>query len=48
LPIGLINLGPTRADDLARVRVAAPAGEVLAALAERLSVRSKRHAETEL
>jgi NAD-dependent protein deacetylase/lipoamidase sirtuin 4 len=40
LPVGLVNLGPSRADDLARVRVAARAGEVLPALAERLQENS--------
>ncbi len=32
LPLAIVNLGPTRADDLADVRVDAPAGEVLSAV----------------
>jgi NAD-dependent deacetylase sirtuin 4 len=36
LPIAVVNLGPTRADDLAQALVAAPAGDVLPQLAARL------------
>jgi hypothetical protein len=36
LPIGIVNLGPTRGDALAQARVAAPVGEVLPRLAEAL------------
>jgi NAD-dependent SIR2 family protein deacetylase len=37
LPIAIVNLGPTRADDLAQLRVEGPAGQVLSALHRRLS-----------
>jgi NAD-dependent SIR2 family protein deacetylase len=33
IPIGIVNLGPTRGDDLASVKVEAPLGELLSALA---------------
>lgn len=36
IPIAIINLGPTRADDVARVRVSGRTGEVLPRLAEAL------------
>jgi NAD-dependent deacetylase sirtuin 4 len=36
IPVGVINLGPTRADDLVRARVEARAGDVLPQLAARL------------
>jgi hypothetical protein len=36
MPIGLVNLGPTRADDLAQARIAERAGDVLPQLAARL------------
>lgn len=36
LPIALVNIGPTRADELARVRVSASAGVVLSRVAARL------------
>jgi NAD+-dependent protein deacetylase sirtuin 4 len=36
LDIGVVNLGPTRADSLAFVRIQLPAGEALSALARRL------------
>ncbi len=36
VPIGIVNLGPTRADELATVRVEGRAGEVLPALAAEL------------
>lgn len=36
LPIGVVNLGPTRGDELAQVVVAARAGELLPVLARRL------------
>jgi NAD-dependent deacetylase sirtuin 4 len=38
LPVALVNDGPTRADDLAEVRLGARAGEVLPRLAEALGV----------
>jgi hypothetical protein len=34
LPIGIVNLGDTRGDDVARVKVTGRTGEVLPALAE--------------
>ena len=37
LPIAIINIGPTRADDLVQAKVAAPASEVLPRLARQLS-----------
>jgi NAD-dependent protein deacetylase/lipoamidase sirtuin 4 len=37
LPIAIVNLGPTRADPLAHLRVEAPAGQVLSALRARLA-----------
>jgi NAD-dependent SIR2 family protein deacetylase len=40
LPIGLVNIGPTRADDIAAVKVAAPVGAILSRLASTLGVRS--------
>jgi NAD-dependent SIR2 family protein deacetylase len=40
LPIGILNVGPTRGDALAEVRVAAPAGDTLMRLAAALGVRS--------
>jgi len=36
LPVALINQGPTRADDLAHIKVAAAASEILAALERHL------------
>lgn len=36
LPIGIVNLGPTRGDPLAQARVSAPVGQVLPRLAEAL------------
>lgn len=36
LPIGIVNLGPTRADRAAAVRVEGPTGQVLPRMAERL------------
>jgi NAD-dependent SIR2 family protein deacetylase len=38
LPIGIVNVGPTRGDALAQVRVAAPAGGALSRLAAALGV----------
>jgi len=38
LPIGIVNVGPTRGDPLAEVRVGAPAGSTLARLAAALGV----------
>jgi NAD-dependent SIR2 family protein deacetylase len=40
LPIAIVNVGPTRADDLAAVKVSAAAGTILPRLVERLGVRS--------
>ncbi len=37
LPIGIVNLGPTRGDALAQARVSAPVGQVLPQLADALS-----------
>jgi len=37
IPVGIVNVGPTRGDAKADVRVDAPLGEVLPALAERLA-----------
>jgi NAD-dependent SIR2 family protein deacetylase len=37
-PVALVNLGPTRADELVQARVAGHAGEVLPALARALGV----------
>jgi NAD-dependent SIR2 family protein deacetylase len=36
LPIAVVNLGPTRADDMAHARLEAAAGDALAALADRI------------
>lgn len=36
IPIAIINMGPTRADDISHLRIEAPAGVVLPAVAERL------------
>ena len=36
MPIGIVNVGPTRGDALAEVRVAAPAGSALPRLAAAL------------
>ena len=36
LPIGVVNIGPTRADELAQARIAERAGDVLPQLAARL------------
>jgi NAD-dependent SIR2 family protein deacetylase len=38
LPVAIVNLGPTRGDELARVRVAEPIGEVLPRLARDLGI----------
>ena len=40
LPVAVVNVGPTRADDIAAVKVSAPAGAVLPRLAASLGVRS--------
>jgi NAD+-dependent protein deacetylase sirtuin 4 len=40
LPIAIVNIGPTRADDVAAVKVSAAAGTILPRLVERLGVRS--------
>jgi NAD-dependent SIR2 family protein deacetylase len=45
LPVALVNDGPTRADDLADVRVAGRAGEVLPRLAEALGAPARRVAD---
>jgi NAD-dependent SIR2 family protein deacetylase len=36
MPIGVVNLGPTRADELAQARIEERAGDVLPRLAARL------------
>ncbi|HEV3030944.1 MAG TPA: NAD-dependent protein deacetylase [Polyangia bacterium] len=41
LPVALVNEGPTRADELAEVRLAARAGDVLPRLAAALGVRAQ-------
>ncbi len=38
LPIGIVNVGPTRGDALAQARVSAPVGQVLPRLADALAV----------
>jgi NAD-dependent SIR2 family protein deacetylase len=40
LPVALVNIGPTRADDIAAAKVSAPAGTILPRLATTLGVRS--------
>jgi NAD-dependent SIR2 family protein deacetylase len=40
LPIAVVNIGPTRADDIAAVKVSAPVGAILSRLASTLGVRS--------
>lgn len=40
LPIAVVNIGPTRADDLAAVKVSAPVGAILPRLMATLGVRS--------
>lgn len=40
LPVAVINLGPTRADDLAQAKVSAPASLVLPQLARQLQAHS--------
>ena len=40
LPIAVINIGPTRADDLVQAKISAPASEVLPRLARRLRAPS--------
>jgi NAD-dependent SIR2 family protein deacetylase len=40
LPIAIVNIGPTRGDELAAVKIAASAGMILPRLVERLGVRS--------
>jgi NAD-dependent SIR2 family protein deacetylase len=41
LPIGIINLGPTRGDELAEARVAAPVGHALPLLATELGAQER-------
>jgi NAD-dependent SIR2 family protein deacetylase len=41
LPIGIINLGPTRGDELAEARVAAPVGRALPLLASELGAQER-------
>ena len=41
LPIALVNIGPTRADDLVQTKVSAPASEVLPRLARQLLARPR-------
>ncbi len=40
LPIAIVNVGPTRADEIAAVKVSAAVGTILPRLVERLGVRS--------
>ena len=40
LPIAVVNVGPTRADELAAAKVSASVGEILPRLASALGVRS--------
>ena len=40
LPIAIVNIGPTRADELAAAKVSASVGEILPRLASALGVRS--------
>ena len=40
LPVAIVNVGPTRADDIAAVKVSAPVGAILPRLAATLGVRS--------
>ena len=40
LPVAVVNLGPTRADDLVRVKVSAPAAEILPRLARALGAEA--------
>jgi NAD+-dependent protein deacetylase sirtuin 4 len=42
MPVALVNEGPTRADEMAQVRLAARAGDVLPRLAEALGARLER------
>lgn len=39
IPIAIINMGPTRADELSQLRIEAPAGAVLPAVVARLTMR---------
>jgi NAD-dependent deacetylase sirtuin 4 len=39
-PVAIVNVGPTRADEIAAVKVSAPVGAILPRLAETLGVRS--------
>ena len=48
LPVALLNDGPTRADDLADVRLGARAGEVLPRLVEALAARGPVPANTKM
>jgi NAD+-dependent protein deacetylase sirtuin 4 len=40
VPVAVVNIGPTRADDIATVKLSAPVGAVLSRLAATLGVRS--------
>jgi NAD-dependent SIR2 family protein deacetylase len=40
LPVAVVNIGPTRADEIAAAKVSAPVGTILPRLAETLGVRS--------
>ena len=40
VPVAIVNVGPTRADEIAAVKVSAPVGTILPRLAETLGVRS--------
>ena len=42
IPIAIINMGPTRADDISHLRIEAPAGAVLPAVAARLTDGTSR------
>lgn len=39
IPVAIINIGPTRADDISHLRIEAPAGAILPAVAARLAGR---------
>lgn len=41
IPVALVNLGPTRADELCRLRIDAPAGELLPRVAARLATANR-------
>jgi hypothetical protein len=39
MPVAILNLGPTRGDELATVRVELPAGKALGALVDALAAK---------